>query len=554
MCATARTACATLAVASILIAVDGPGSAQQPSTLRIHATAPAELRTWDAYLTQATRGGDMVARRVVRDPAMPSHTIERLQQLHEGVPVWGAEVVRDAERGVTQWVFGALSQRLSLSVDPRLSQSQARDRLLAAAGNGARLLREPELVVLPLASDDHRLVFTAVAVGRNTALRVFVDADSGDEVLRYNAIQTQAAVGTGRGVLGDVKKLSVLKTAGAFVTDDQHRPPVLTTYDMRDDLERTLAVAFGGAPLFASDIAVDADNDWTDAVAVDAHAYVGWTYDYFFKRHGRRGLDDRDRPIVALINGVSQDGALSLPPEMLDLAVNAFWCGECGPGGIGLMYFGNGIPPEYALTADGRNWGYLAGSLDVVAHELTHGVIDSSSGLIYLDESGALNEAFADIMGTSVEFFHQAMGTRRGEADFIIGEDTVRGLYGVQHGIRSLSNPGAFGDPDHYSLRYTGPEDDGGVHVNSGIVNHAFYLAVVGGPNRTSNLVVRGVGIDNREQVERAFYRAFVYMLPASATFSTARAATIQAARDLYGAGSAPEQAITQAWTAVGVF
>jgi thermolysin len=115
-----------------------------------------------------------------------------------------------------------------------------------------------------------------------------------------------------------------------------------------------------------------------------------------------------------------------------------------------------------------------------------------------------------------------------------------------------MSNPAAFGDPDHYSLRYTGPEDDGGVHSNSGIPNHAFYLAIEGGTNRTSGLSVTGVGSANREQIEKVFYRAFVYLLPSTANFSTARAATLQAARDLYG-GGAVERAITEAWTAVGV-
>ena len=102
-----------------------------------------------------------------------------------------------------------------------------------------------------------------------------------------------------------------------------------------------------------------------------------------------------------------------------------------------------------------------------------------------------------------------------------------------------MVNPSVFGDPDHYSIRYTGPEDDGGVHINSGIPNQAFYLAVEGGRNRISGITVQGVGAANREQIERAFYRAFVFLLPASANFSTARAATIQAARDLYGANSA---------------
>jgi bacillolysin len=353
------------------------------------------------------------------------------------------------------------------------------------------------------------------------------------------------------GVLGDTKKLSVLRQAGVFVTSDQQRPPALTTFDMHGELSHALNVLDGGS-LSAADIATDSDNVWTDAAAVDAHAYIGWTYDYFFKRHGRRGLDDRDRPIATLVNGVTQENAVTLPPELLDFALNAFWCGVCGPNGMGLMYFGNGIPSRY--TFSGQNVSPLSGALDVVAHELTHAVTDSSSGLIYLNESGALNEAFSDIMGTAVEFFHQPMGAYLREADFIVGEDVFRSVYDDQHGIRSLSNPAAFGYPDHYSLRYTGSDDDGGVHINSGIPNHAFFLAVVGGRNRTSGLSVQGVGLAKMEQIEKAFYQAFVYMLPASATFSTAREATIQAARDLYGAGSAPELSITQAWTAVGVF
>src|SRR5206468_7619173 len=108
-------------------------------------------------------------------------------------------------------------------------------------------------------------------------------------------------------------------------------------------------------------------------------------------------------------------------------------------------------------------------------------------------------------------------------------------------GIRSLENPAANGDPDHYSKRYTGTEDNGGVHTNSTIASHAFYLAIEGGANRTSGLSVQGVGAGNREQIEKVFYRAFTQLLPSSATFSIARAATIQAARDLYGAGSAVE-------------
>jgi Zn-dependent metalloprotease len=109
------------------------------------------------------------------------------------------------------------------------------------------------------------------------------------------------------------------------------------------------------------------------------------------------------------------------------------------------------------------------------------------------------------------------------------------------------------GFADHYARRATGGPDNGGVHANALIAGHAFYLAVEGGRNATSGLAVEGVGAKRRADMERVFYRAFVYLLPSNATFSTARAATIQSARDLFGAGSAAERAVAQAWSAVGV-
>ena len=527
------------------------GSAQQASTLRFSATTANELRLWDGYVTSRARAGDLRVRQVVRDPSLPSRTIERLQQYSQGVPVWGAEVVRDLERGVPLSMFGELSAQPDVDPRPGLDADAVERLLLSREATGAVLLRLAELVILRLETGQHRLAYTGVVSAAHRVFRVFVDASSGAELLRYSSIHTQAAIGTGRGTIGDTKKMATVLQGGVYLADDQLRPPVLTTFDMRGNLPRAVQIVEQGAPLFLSDIAADTDNDWTDSAVVDAHAYIGWTYDYYFKRHGRRGLDNLDRPLVALVNGVTQQAAVTLPPELLDWALNAFWCDDCGPGGLGLMYFGSGIPSNY--TFFGQNVNYLAGSLDIVAHELTHGVTSSSSNLIYMNESGALNEAFSDIMGTGAEYFFQPVGTGLGQADYLLGEDSFRTPGGGLNGIRSMVDPGAFGDPDHYSKRFIGTFDNGFVHSNSGIVNHAYYLAIEGGTNRTSGLAVQGVGSANREQIEKVFYRAFVFMLPASATFATARAATIQAARDLYPANGAVATAITQAWTAVGV-
>jgi len=114
---------------------------------------------------------------------------------------------------------------------------------------------------------------------------------------------------------------------------------------------------------------------------------------------------------------------------------------------------------------------------------------------------------------------------------------------------RSLSNPASTRGVDHYTQRNIG----GDPHLNGTIAGHAFYLAIEGGTDRTSGLTVQGVGAGNRDQIEKSFFRALTVLMPSSATFAVTRIATIQAARDLYGAGSAAERAITQAWDAVGV-
>jgi bacillolysin len=367
-----------------------------------------------------------------------------------------------------------------------------------------------------------------------------VDAASGTVLLEYSNLKTQqASAGRGTGVLGDSKALSLSPAAGTYAAVDQRRPATITTFDLRGDVERTADVVSGTLALGSSDVASAASPVWTDGAVVDAHAYVAATYDYYLQRFGRRGLDGHDMPIATIVHPVRRQDWSVLQSHCGLYFTNAFWNGR-------LIVFGEGLPP--GVTVDGRSWNSTSAAIDIVAHEVTHAVIDFSSELIYRYESGALNEAFSDIMATAVEFFFQPAGSGPMQADYLVGEDAVSG-----GGLRSLANPAIHGNPDHDNRRDTGAADNGGVRTNSTIVGHGYYLAIEGGTNRTSGLSVAGVGREHREQIEKAFYRAFVYLLPSSATFSTARTATTQAARDLYGADSAAERAIVQAWAAVGV-
>jgi bacillolysin len=516
-----------------------PIAAQQPGRGRvtIGPTSTAALREWAPRLDSLRRSGELRLRIRRDDPLVAGRAHERYDQYHRGVRVFGADVAEQLNGGQVVSAFGNVYDGVDVDTSPAIEADRAREIIEARAG--VEIGRAPELVILPQ-GDSYVLTWRVRAATPGDVREYFVDARDGTIAFDYSDLQTQSAVGRGQGVLGDSKKVSVSPSGGQFVTTDRLRPPAINTYDMRGDYLRTISYLNEVIQLTTNDLGSDADNSWTDGAVVDAHVYAGWTYDYYFKRFSRRGLDNRDLPLINIVHPARRADFVQNFPIVPDFYLNAFYAGD------GVMLFGEGLPP--GLTPGGQTIDFFSAALDIVAHELTHGVTQYTSNLIYRNESGALNEAFSDIMGTAVEFYFQQPGSGTLRADYLMGEDTFR-----PGGIRSASDPQAYGDPDHYSRRFTGSTDNGGVHTNSGIANNAFYLAIEGGTNRTSGLSVQGVGAANREQIERVFYRAFTQMLPANATFAVARAATIQSARDLFGANSAAERAMTQAWTAVGV-
>lgn len=524
------------------------------TTLRATEATPGELRQVVDDVRRMERDDAMRVAAATDDLLLPGHRHERLQQYHLGLKVVGGSVVRQTANGVVTSILGQVYQATPDTATPGLTAAAVRTKITAG---GVLLLADPALVFLGLDDGTMALVYEVHVRGTGLDARtVYVDATSGAERLSLPLAKDQGAVGEGLGVLNDRKKVATRLAGGTYYTEDMLRPPLLWTIDLRSNRTRLDDVA-EGAPVFQADLASDSDNIWTDPVAVDAHTYLGWTYDFVFKRIGFRGLNNANAPMFASINVYSPRQCVSGLPddEFGAFCVNAFWIGPpFGPGGRGLMVFGNGIPGEYAFTGSGQTVGPLAGALDIVAHELTHGITDYTSGLEYQGESGALNEAFSDMMGVAVEAFFQPRGNGLLQADYLLGEDSFRAARtGAVSGIRSMQAPNAYGDPDHYSVRYRGTEDNGGVHINSGIPNHAFFLAIEGGTNRISGAAVTGVGFANREQIEKVFFRAFTTMLPVRATFAQARAATIQSARDLYPSNAAVDRAVTDAWTAVGV-
>jgi bacillolysin len=527
------------AIAAVLLANSSPLTGQAPVEIgRSVAFAASDdtLRTALNHVDAMLTGGRLNISSVHDDTMIAGRAIERLGQFHEGLPVFGGQVVRQMDGRAIISVTGRLYEALDVGVTPSMSAARANEVATAAAGAGASIRGETTLGVLPV-ENGYRLVYHMVVLSSWAIREVYVDAGTGEIVLTINGIHTQAAIGQGNGIFGTLRKMSTNRTSTTFQAVDRLRPGEAFT------------LLFPGTPgrlnffletlvLFNSDVATASDNVWSDGPTVDAHVFQGWVYDYYFKRFGRRGMDDRNIEVDSIVHPLARSEANRQPSDVVGRYINnAFYCCE------GILVFGDG---------DGRLFNFLAGAFDVVAHEWTHGVTDFSSGLIYRDESGALNEAFSDIMGAAMEFYYYPAGTGRDQADWLIAEDVYLGSLGY---LRSLNNPSAKGYPDHYSQRrFIGTNtDDGGVHFNLTIGTHAFYLAVAGGRNLVSGMTVAGVGIGNIERMERIFYRAFTELMTPNSQFSDARRATLQAASDLYGAGSNDRAQVELAWTAVGV-
>ena len=506
------------------------------SPTRMVLTSAVSARDFDRRAVRAERDGNLRARSTVPLEVLPGHHVTRLDQLYRGVPVWGGEVVRETDgSGITVSILSNLYDGLDLDVEPRMPAASAKERIEKLGGAALGPDRIPKLVIYPSAVGV-RLAYTERVASISDLRRFFIDANTGSLIDEYSERLSQGPVGTGTGVLGDTKKISTTYMGGVYVTEDALRPPVLRTYDLRGNFKKAVDWLNGIGLLYPADLASDADNVWTDGAVVDAHVYTGWAYDYYYKRMGRKGHSDNNSRILTLVHTVNRADITAYQKagqldEVANYYCNAFYMPD------GIMMFGEGVTSPW--TCGGRATTYWSAGLDVVAHEFTHGVVDYSSHLANTGEPRSLNEAFADMMAASIEFYYR--GSR---GNYTMAEDVTAG------GNRSMSNPAAFGDIDHYSNRlpFVGHE-----YENSTIASHAFYLAIEGGTNRTSGRAVQGVGAANREQIEKSFYAGFV-SLPSQATFGAARAKTIAAAQTLYGAGSAADRAITQAWDAVGVF
>jgi len=433
---------------------------------------------------------------------------KRYQQMLGDAEVLGGQLtVISSATGETLSVIGAHYPNLMSSNDIKLKGGAAQG--VAAAKIGGQGKWHTRLMIDP---SNGRFFYDVENQRQDSRWFHWIDAANGSVINAYDGLTTGAGIGvqgataTNSASGYDLKDLATLTT------------PNGNSYDLNSLSNRYSTHDAKGKSRLPGTLASDDDDTWEtpgrtspgQAAMVDAHFFAAVTDDYFLNTHGFNWTAHYSQGMVSSAHVKRNYN-------------NAFWNGS-------QMAYGDG---------DGVNFRELSGDLDVVGHELAHGVTEATSDLIYQNESGALNEAFSDMMGSSIEYFH-------GTGNWTIGENIdIKG-----DGFRNMANPNADGDPSHYEDRYTGTSDNGGVHINSGIANHWYYLLVNGGQNansgRASGANVSGIGLAAAEQIAFDGFTS----LTTTADFCAARTATAVVAAGLVTDVSAN---VSAAWDEVGV-
>lgn len=271
-------------------------------------------------------------------------------------------------------------------------------------------------------------------------------------------------------------------------------------------------------------VRTEGDAKTLDPAVNEAYDFSGDTYDFFHEVFGRNSLDDAGMSLISSVHVGETDGRGGFQSMS-----NAFWDGA-------QMAYGDG---------DGEIFQRFTRSLDVVAHELTHGVQSYASNLVYRGQSGALNEHFSDVFGALVQQWRRRETADK--ADWLIGSEvlvpakTRRGIRDMEHPGTAYENDPALGtdpQPDHMKHIYTGPSDAGGVHINSGIPNRAFALAA------------KALGGHAWETAGKIWYDAML-QLSRTSQFADMAKVTAQIAGDQFDA--ATKKAVKAAWKKVGL-
>ncbi len=502
------------------------------------------------------------------DP-LSSFVDEKFQLFYDGIKVQYVVYTTHAQNGKLQSLSGNIFPISDVTTQPTVKAESALNVAIKHTGaqkymwDDAEYVKENsykkpegELVLIPIEQNDGSFklllaykfdIYAAQPLSREY---VYVDALDG------KILMTDAIIKHAKSIYGDIStphnetseqnsdalnaKLALVSgTAATRYSGSQTISTTLvgSNYTLRDSSRGNGVFTYNlkkGTALKSTDF-TDANNSWTaaefnnaafDNAALDAHWGVASTYDYFKNTFNRNSYDNAG---AALKSYVHYSSAYE----------NAYWSGS-------EMVYGDGASTFSPLT-----------SLDVTAHELGHAVCEYSANLVYARESGALNEGLSDIWGAVVE--NAFAPTKQ---NFLIGEDITKVSPGY---LRSMSNPksGLSGQPDTYLGTYwkaatsscspSQSNDQCGVHSNSGVLNHFFYILTQGksGTNDKGSVYsVTGIGFEKSAKI---IYRMETSYLSSNSTYASVLTYAIQSAKDLYGVGSTEAIATQNALYAVGL-
>ena len=490
----------------------------------------------------------------------------KYQQQHKNISIYGAEVILHSADNIINSLNGVYSSTLNLDLDtnPSIQPNEAvalvKDKIKSSyrdlsdkADWFSQKINQWEKELVFFENEDELLLSYHVKVYPNIGewMTYFIDARTGEIIKEYsnickfhaglevnnseenthekhihdaschskttpnvNALVDGPSTAVAQDLFGNNVNINTYEVGNGFYMIDGSRSmfspgssnlpndPVgaIWTIDAFDTSPQNNNFDYGHV--------TSGNNSWNQREAVSAHANAGESFEYFKQIHSRESIDGGGGTILSFVNVADETGSSM---------GNAFWNGVA-------IFYGNGDSDFFPL---GRG-------LDVAGHELSHGVVQKTANLEYYGESGAMNESFADIFGAMID-----------RDDWQIGEDVVKAGAFPSGALRDMQDPhngaatGNYGggwQPQHVNEMYTGTQDNAGVHINSGIPNHAYYLAAT------------AIG---KDKAERIFYRALQNYLTKSSQFVDLRAAVERATSDLYG--TAELNAISTAFANVGI-
>ncbi len=483
----------------------------------------------DANATKAETAGDLglgakeklVVRDVVKDRDGTVHT--RYERTYDGLPVLGGDLVVTSDAGKTERVVKATQKPIApATVTPKISAAKAETQAVAAAKAAGAEAPDAERAprkVIWAANGTPVLAYETVVGGLQedgtpNELHVVTDAATGAKLYEYQAIHN----GTGNTMYSGTVTLGTAQSGSSYTLTDTARGNH-KTYNLNRGTSGTGTLFTGPDDVWGNGSASNAET-----AAADAHYGAALTWDYYKNVQGRSGIRG---------DGVGAYSRVHYGNNY----VNAFWSDSCF-----CMTYGDGSGNANPLT-----------SIDVAAHEMTHGVTSHTAGLVYSGESGGLNEATSDIFGAAVEF-HANNASDVG--DYLIGEEID--INGDGTPLRYMDKPSKDGASKDYWYSGIGNVD---VHYSSGPANHFFYLLSEGSGTKTINgvtydsptsdgLPVTGIG---REKAAKIWFRALTTKFTSTTNYAGARTGTLAAAGELYGTDSTEYKAVQDAWAGINV-